>query len=212
MLKRLVSQEQDKWLENDANLDRWTGMSAQKGFTASERRILITQWVGEAYKRLQEIDYKSFRWNCFEKTGCLMTADNSGDEKIKPEGLSDYKVLPPLPTTGEEHLPDEPSPEPAIDPEDDIECEDLENPNEAEKDESEDSSSDRIDYQKDRTYDDLLVGKRIRGLYETGWQHGKIDYFNTSFQQYHIQFDDSDDDDYISISDINGVDMILVSN
>ena len=29
----------------------------------------------------------------FTKTGCLMTADGSGDEKIHPQGLKDYVFL-----------------------------------------------------------------------------------------------------------------------
>ena len=30
-----------------------------------------------------------------EKTGCLITADGSEDEKIQPEGLPEYRVPPP---------------------------------------------------------------------------------------------------------------------
>ena len=33
-------------------------------------------------------------YRSFEKTGCLITADGSGDESIKPEGMPDYIVPP----------------------------------------------------------------------------------------------------------------------
>ena len=40
-------------------------------------------------------------------------------------------------------------------------------------------------------------------------QRGTIDYYNKSFHQYHIQFPDSSEDDYIDPADIDGVEMIL---
>ena len=33
----------------------------------------------------------------WEKTGCLITADDSEDEKIQPEGSKEYNVQPPMP-------------------------------------------------------------------------------------------------------------------
>ena len=33
---------------------------------------------------------KEFFTKHFEKTGCLMTVDRSGDEKIQPHGLKDH--------------------------------------------------------------------------------------------------------------------------
>ena len=67
ILKKLTAQAQDAWLELDENLDLWT----QGKLSASDRRILITQWVGEAADKLQSPDYDHFRWRCFEKTGNL---------------------------------------------------------------------------------------------------------------------------------------------
>ena len=65
-------------------------------FSAKDRRILITLRAGNAYQKLISDDYDDFRWRLFEKTGCLITADGSGDAKIAPEGLPDYKPHPPL--------------------------------------------------------------------------------------------------------------------
>ena len=61
-----------------------------------KRRILITHRVGNAWKKLCEPAYDHFRRRCWEKTGCLITADGSEDDKISPEGLRNYHVPPPL--------------------------------------------------------------------------------------------------------------------
>ena len=98
-MKKLTAQAQDLWLELEENIDIWMGNS-NKVLTASDRRILITQWVGEAYEKLKSPDYDNFKWRCFQKTGCLITADGSDDHLISPEGLSDYEVIPPLPMPG----------------------------------------------------------------------------------------------------------------
>ena len=96
LYKRLIGNIQDEWLESQENIDLWLGNSEKK-LTTSERRILMTHWVGEAYERLQSEEYNQTRYRCFEKTGCLITADGSNDSKIKPEGLHDYIVAEALP-------------------------------------------------------------------------------------------------------------------
>ena len=50
LLKVKVRQAHYKWLDFDENADKWYGEDNR--FTASERRILITHWVGEAYNAL----------------------------------------------------------------------------------------------------------------------------------------------------------------
>lgn len=92
LLKVKVRQEHYKWLDSEENVDKWYGVD---NFTASERRILITHWVGEAYKTLLDSKYETFRHRMFEKTGCLLTADGSGDHLVTPEGLPNYEVPPP---------------------------------------------------------------------------------------------------------------------
>ena len=81
-----------KWLDFDENADKRYGEDNQ--FTASERRILMTHWVGEAYNALVDERYERFRRESFERTGCLLTADGSGDGLVRPEGLPGYKVPP----------------------------------------------------------------------------------------------------------------------
>jgi hypothetical protein len=93
-LKALIRQEFFNWLDDDENIEKWYG--AESHITASEKRILITHWVGNAYRKLTSQKYDAFRWRMFEKTGCLITADGSEDEKISPEGLPDYMVPPPI--------------------------------------------------------------------------------------------------------------------
>ncbi|CAB1107407.1 unnamed protein product [Ectocarpus sp. CCAP 1310/34] len=59
--------------------------------TCSERRVLFTSWVAQA---TEEIDKdEQYRFRLFEKTGCGMTADGSGDDKINLEGLSTYSFM-----------------------------------------------------------------------------------------------------------------------
>ena len=52
------------------------------------------EWAGNAYRQLNRPSYDKFSWGLFEKTGCLITADGSEDDKINPQGLTNYKVPP----------------------------------------------------------------------------------------------------------------------
>ena len=90
ILKTIINTKFSTWLEDDTNSTRWYGEG--ESFSAKERRILISQWAGDAYGELVGEKYDRFRWRQFEKTGCLITADGSEDEKITPEGLKDYLV------------------------------------------------------------------------------------------------------------------------
>ena len=47
----------------------------------------MTQWVGEATEVYNSPRYADTRRRLFEKTGCLMSADGSGDHRIQPEGV-----------------------------------------------------------------------------------------------------------------------------
>ena len=88
-----MSQEHYKWLDSEENSDKWYGVDNK--FAASDRRILITHWVGEAYQSLLDKKYDSFQHRLFEKTGCLLTTDGCDDHLVQPEGLPDYKIPPP---------------------------------------------------------------------------------------------------------------------
>ena len=55
-----------RWLETADNIDKW-----HDKICANERRILKTNWTGQAWKELQ--NDTSFLRKSFERTGCLMT-------------------------------------------------------------------------------------------------------------------------------------------
>ena len=80
MLRLEIGRQCDKWMWVDANLERWEG-----SMTASERRVLMTEWVGEAWKVV--MSKHSSLFSSYERVGGLMTADSSEDDKIKIEGL-----------------------------------------------------------------------------------------------------------------------------
>ena len=86
-LKVLTGHNYQKWLDEGDNADIWFGH--QKGLTAMEHRILITQWVVNAWQELCSSKYDHLRKRS-------LTADGSEDAKITPEGLADYKVPTPL--------------------------------------------------------------------------------------------------------------------
>ncbi|CAB1103214.1 unnamed protein product [Ectocarpus sp. CCAP 1310/34] len=71
----------DMWFEQSDNLERWETAA----LTASDRRVLITQWIGAAMARLNS--QQAFRFRLFEKCGMAMTVDGSGDDRITLEGL-----------------------------------------------------------------------------------------------------------------------------
>lgn len=48
LIKKYVGDFQEDWLENDENMELWEGNK----LTASQRRVLITHWVGGALKKI----------------------------------------------------------------------------------------------------------------------------------------------------------------
>ncbi|CAB1099646.1 unnamed protein product [Ectocarpus sp. CCAP 1310/34] len=80
-LKVEVGRQLDMWLEQSDNLERWETAS----LTASDRRVLITQWMGAAMARLNS--QQAYRYRLFKKCGMAMTGDGSGDDRITLEGL-----------------------------------------------------------------------------------------------------------------------------
>ncbi|CAB1098731.1 unnamed protein product [Ectocarpus sp. CCAP 1310/34] len=80
-LKVEVGRKMDTWLEQSDNLERWEIAS----LTASDRRVLITRWIGAAMARLNS--QQAFRYRLFEKCGKTITVDGSGDDRITLEGL-----------------------------------------------------------------------------------------------------------------------------
>ena len=92
LLKVKVRQEHYKWLDSEENADQWNGID---NFTASDRQILLMHWVDEGYKTLLDSKYDKFRRQMFEKPGCLLASDGSGDHLATPKGLPNYEAPPP---------------------------------------------------------------------------------------------------------------------
>ena len=59
LLKQKIRQQTEQWLQTGENMDIWMGNSTET-LTVSTRRILITQWVGEANKILMDEKYDGF--------------------------------------------------------------------------------------------------------------------------------------------------------
>ena len=58
-LKALIRNELFNWLDDDENMKKWYDEDSH--ITASEKRILVTHWVGNAYHKLTSSKYHSFR-------------------------------------------------------------------------------------------------------------------------------------------------------
>ncbi len=78
----------NSWLMEEKNMEMW---ETEKGMTAAQRRILVSNLVSAANKEILKND--ELRIGCFERTGMLLTLDGSDDDKIRPQGLS-KKFLP----------------------------------------------------------------------------------------------------------------------
>ena len=77
----------DEWQDDDDNLEKWESNS----LTASDRRVLLTNWYFKATNKALEGDAKR---KYFEHAGALLTADGTDDELIKLEGTpAGYKLV-----------------------------------------------------------------------------------------------------------------------
>ena len=123
LLKVLIKAEQQEWLECDENIEKWIGNDQEK-FSAKDRRILMTHWIGEAFEKLQGSKYDYSRWQCFERTGCLITADGSDNDKIKPDGMPDYLIPHQMPTVSADDPFESVAPAAEPIPDDSVELED----------------------------------------------------------------------------------------
>ena len=68
VLKALIGIEHRDWLDRESNSDRW--FNNENLFSAKERQIIITEWAGEAWKKLGGPQYDNLRHSCWRKTGC----------------------------------------------------------------------------------------------------------------------------------------------
>ena len=206
MLKVLIGQAHRNWLDKEGNADRWYGNESK--FTASERQILITHWVGEAWKKLCSLDYDHFRKRCWEKMGCLITADGSEDDQITPEGLPSYKVPPTsdyVPAAETLPMPNQSTGEDGTIEEDN---EDADQNADA-QDEPDDNGEEWEDHEDDHILDAPSCGRRMKILYENGWHTGEIKYYDDHLQKYYVKFDDKSED-YIGGDDIDIVEVCVI--
>ena len=166
LLKVFIGQAQRKWLEDEENSERWYGYDSH--FTAKDRRILITHWAAEAWNKLTSSEYEDFLWKAWRKTGCLITADGSEDELIKPERLPNYTVPPATLLDPTSILPETSDIEGADSLQEEDYVEVIEPPT---FDQSEDLPE---DCPQDRDYSHELVGRVKRTL--RGWMGNQKSY------------------------------------
>lgn len=94
VLKMIIQQMQDTWLDEPGNLDAWEGdANATYKLDACMRRILITKWVADAWEKLTtHSHYRDTFLRCFQLTGALISADGTGDDLICPMKGHVYKL------------------------------------------------------------------------------------------------------------------------
>ena len=71
-------------------MEAWKHLTQYSEFTASERRVLLSKWIGEAWEKVctkPEIITRGFR-----KCGISIAVDGSEDEVININGVDDYTV------------------------------------------------------------------------------------------------------------------------
>ena len=162
----------------------------------------------EAWKKLTTSGkYDDLFKRCWETTGCLITADGSEDDKVKPEGLHNYKVPPPIdyvePMVAAPVPNNVPEMTVATDEEETPEV-DTEEDNEGPDDEGEM----QLDNEEDRSFEDEMVGK-VKVLYESGWSVGNVMYYNKALMKYKISFSDGTND-YIPEDEIGSAEVQVV--
>ena len=55
---------------------------------------MCMQFLGKAWQTIHTDTYERMHANAWVKTGCLLTADGTDDDKVQPQGLADYVVHP----------------------------------------------------------------------------------------------------------------------
>ena len=114
----------DTWLMQESNLEKWEGK-----MTASDRRVLLSNLVGEANKLVLHDD--DMRVNCFVRTGCLLEYEQSqSDDLVKPQGVHSKIIVPATHADSPEEINESMVPTTAVMPEEDLEedagiCEDT---------------------------------------------------------------------------------------
>jgi hypothetical protein len=71
--------------------DKFYNRYTAGGFTVGEQRVLLTQWVKDAWDKLH-VKYKNTIIETFQSVGLTLNSDGSEDHKLKIKGLDDIKV------------------------------------------------------------------------------------------------------------------------
>jgi hypothetical protein len=85
ILKALIKEYEEDHIDN--NFDQWKSGK----YNVSERRILMTKWVGRAWEELH-IHYKDAIVKTFRQTAIALPPDGSCDKEIKIRGLDDLEI------------------------------------------------------------------------------------------------------------------------
>ena len=104
-VKLYMGEAMDAWLEDDDNLDKWES----NVLTASDRRVLMTHWLGAAWEKAMAKPDTVRKY--FEHTGALLTLDGDhGVSLFKFDGVSEpFEFMSAVLPAAETALP---SPEP----------------------------------------------------------------------------------------------------
>ena len=90
LVKTYAKVEQDTWLLRKKNWQLWS----KNKLTASQRRILMTKWIGKAYEKLIR-DKSSSIQKAMVAGGTMTTLTGQGDDQIHYPGLPDFRPPPP---------------------------------------------------------------------------------------------------------------------
>lgn len=118
--------------------------------------------MGEVHKSLQSADYNKPQYPFFEKTGSLITADESNDTTINPKGLINFPVPKSLAVQVSEDTLNCSISEPTHEPGNIIMNENVPNDDMC------------IDDENDCEYDHILVNRKIHPCYYNFFRQGTI--------------------------------------
>ena len=83
LIKRCTDEVTQEWFTDDKNWAEWTGPN----LSARRKRILTTHWYGGGYERACcQYNFPA----TFNRTGSNLTADGSGDDMLKLQGLAEF--------------------------------------------------------------------------------------------------------------------------
>ena len=155
-VKSEMGQALDRWLEEDDNLDLWTG-EGENVMPMWKKRVLITQLLATAWETVCErFDFTK----AATRIGMRLTMDGSGDDDIKIQGVDEYTFLDAdggdANITGDGACPDELAAENQLVEEGEVEVEGEGEGESEDEGEGEDSSDEEDDTAEDGTVRDRV--------------------------------------------------------